>query len=126
MVCVCVVWCGCGLGGVWFWVCVIWRCEVWGVVLAPSGSAAWPPPPFGGAAFLPLSCWMVLICHLFPPGVFFFDKGTGLPCVWFPWAVSHGDLRIQHGCQWPSLWGKLSVCTREVLGDCGVAVLVRV
>ena len=73
--------------GVWFWLLC---------------GAAWPPPSFGGAAFLPLSCWMVLIGHLFPPGVFFFfDKGTGLPCVWFPRAV-----RIQHGCQWPSLCGR--------------------
>ena len=36
---------------------------------------------------------------------------------WFPRAVSvHGGLTIQHGCQWPSLRGRICAASRRCLG----------
>ena len=34
--------------------------------------------------------------------------------------------RIQHGCRWPSLCGRICACTREVLGRCKFAAFTKV
>ena len=60
------------------------------------------------------------------PGLPFGGSRAVESCHWFPRAVSvHGGLRIQHGCQWPSLRGRLCACKEEVLGRCGVAVFAK-
>ena len=62
------------------------------------------------------------------PGMPFVRGSRGVEaCEWFPRPLSvRSGLRIQHGCHWPSLRGRLCACTREVLGRCRVAVLMRV